>query len=68
MAKLPSGFATVRDAVSFIIGSGILIYAIVIQPPPPETLSIGVGLALVGLPATSLMGGKNGGRNGKSSE
>lgn len=58
MSKLPSGFSTFRDAVSFIMGSVILVFAIFIADPPPETLSIGVGLALVGLPATSLMGGK----------
>jgi hypothetical protein len=66
VAKMPSGFTTVRDAVSFTIGAGILLYAIVIQPPPPETVSVGVGLALVGLPATSLMGGNRAGRNDKS--
>lgn len=66
MGKMPTGFTTIRDAVSFLLGAGILVYSIMLTPPPPETLSVGVGLALIGLPATSLMGGKNG--RGKSPE
>lgn len=58
---MTSGFQTLRDAISFVLGSVILIYAIAFAEPPPEALSIAVGLALVGLPATSLMGGKKNG-------
>lgn len=60
---LPSGFASVRDALSFLVGSGILVYSIVVAPPPPEALSIGAGVALIGLPATSLIGARNGGKS-----
>jgi len=47
--RMASGFATLRDLLSFALGAGILVYSIVFEPPPPEPLSVGVGVALVGV-------------------
>jgi hypothetical protein len=47
--RLPSGFATIRDLVSFVIGIGIIGNEIFIQASI-EPYAVGVGLALTGLP------------------
>lgn len=57
MSVLPSGFATWRDLLSFGLGAGVLIYAIAVRHPPPDPLSIGVGVALVGLPPVAAFAG-----------
>lgn len=56
--RMQSGFATLRDLVSFGLGAGILIYCIVVEPPPPEPISIGVGVALAGLPTAAAVAGR----------
>lgn len=57
---MPSGFATLRDLTSFLAGLALLGWSLVFSPPPPEPLSVAVGVALVGLPAATLMGGGRG--------
>lgn len=62
--RTPTGFATLRDMLSFGLGAGLLVYSIVVDPPPPEPLSVGVGVALVGIPpvaAYAARGGRNDG-------
>lgn len=46
---LPSGFTTLRDVLSFILGVGIICNEVFLQPTV-EPASIAVGIALVGLP------------------
>lgn len=58
----PSGFATLRDALSFVLGTGILVYSIMFEPPPPEALSVGAGVALVGIPPVAAFANRS--RNG----
>lgn len=56
---MPSGFATLRDLLSFALGAAILVYSIVVEPPPPEALTIGVGVALVGVPPVAALASRS---------
>lgn len=51
---LPSGFATLRDVVSFALGSGLLFYVVVVRDPPADPVGVAVGVALAGLPMVTL--------------
>lgn len=46
---LPSGFATLRDVLSFLVGMAIIGFEVFLQPNV-EPASIAVGLTLTGLP------------------
>lgn len=48
-SRLPSGFTTIRDVLSFVLGVGIICNEVFFQPTV-ETASMTVGIALVGLP------------------
>lgn len=46
---LPSGFATLRDVVSFVLGAVIIANEVFLQPTVEPT-AVAVGLTLTGLP------------------
>lgn len=46
---LPSGFSTLRDVISFLLGIGIVINEVWLSDTV-EAYAIGVGVALMGLP------------------
>lgn len=46
---LPSGFATLRDVVTFVIGLGIIINEVFLQPSV-EPAAVAIGVSLTGLP------------------
>lgn len=46
---LPTGFATIRDVISFVLGMGIVINEVFFSPSV-EAYAIGVGVTLMGLP------------------
>jgi hypothetical protein len=52
-----SGFDTVRDLVLFILGVAVLLYALIYRDPPPDAVTVGVGILLVGLPIAALFPG-----------
>jgi hypothetical protein len=47
--SLPTGFATIRDVISFGLG-GVIVCNEVFFSPSVEAYAIGVGVALMGLP------------------
>lgn len=47
---LASGFNSVRELLSYILGTGILIYGVVEAPPDRQLIVVGAGLSLLGLP------------------
>lgn len=46
---LPTGFATIRDILTFTVGVGIILNEVFLQPTV-EPASIAVGVAMTGLP------------------
>lgn len=46
---LPTGFATIRDVISFMLGVGIVVNEVFFSASV-EAYAIGVGVALMGLP------------------
>lgn len=46
---LPTGFATLRDVVTFVIGLGIIINEVFLQPTV-EPAAVAIGVAMTGLP------------------
>lgn len=46
---LPTGFATIRDVISFVLGVGIVVNEVFFSTSV-EAYAIGVGVALMGLP------------------
>lgn len=48
-ARIPAGFSTIRDLITFVIGVGIVINEVFIQPTVEPT-SITIGIAMAGLP------------------
>lgn len=47
--RLPTGFSTIRDLITFIIGCGIIGNEVFLSPAVEPT-AIGVGVAMAGLP------------------
>lgn len=54
MARVQSGFTTLRDFVSFGLGAFILIYTVVMREPPADLVAVGAGVTLAGFPVASL--------------
>ncbi len=50
MARLVSGFASLREMVSYALGSSILLYGVLVAPSDKALIVVGAGLALVGAP------------------
>ena len=48
-ARMPSGFATIRDLLSFAAGMVIILNEVFVSPTV-EAAAVGVGVALTGLP------------------
>jgi len=48
-SRLPSGFATLRDLVSFVFGAAIVVNEVFLSPTV-EAAAVGVGIAFCGLP------------------
>lgn len=46
---MPTGFATLRDVISFVLGVGVVVNEVFFSPSV-EAYAIGVGVALMGLP------------------
>lgn len=47
---LAFGFSSVRELLSYILGTGILIYGVLEAPPDRQLIVVGAGLSLLGLP------------------
>jgi hypothetical protein len=47
--RLPSGFSTIRDIVTFVIGLGLIIYEVTV-PHEVRPYVLAVGLTMAGLP------------------
>lgn len=54
MARVNSGFTTLRDFVSFGLGAFILVYTVVMREPPADLVAVGAGVTLAGFPVASL--------------
>lgn len=50
MSRIKSGFATLREMLSYGLGAGVLIYGIEFSAPDRAYLAVGAGLALLGAP------------------
>lgn len=51
MARLlPSGFTSVREVFSYLLGTGVLLYGVVEAAPDRQLVVVGAGLALLGAP------------------
>lgn len=50
MARLQTGFASLREMLSYALGAGVLIYGIEFSAPDRAYLAVGAGLALLGAP------------------
>ena len=50
MPRMPSGFASLREVVSYLIGTGVLVYGVVMAEQDRQLVIIGAGLALLGSP------------------
>lgn len=48
-SRLPSGFATLRDVVTFVAGLGIITHQVFIRETADPTVML-VGVSLMGLP------------------
>jgi hypothetical protein len=48
--RLPSGFASIREALSYALGAGALIFGITVADPDKAYFAVGAGLALIGSP------------------
>lgn len=57
MGRPPSGFATIRDFISFAIGAYIVIWTVIVREPPADLVSVGVGVTLCGLPLAAMLPG-----------
>jgi hypothetical protein len=53
----PSGFSTIRDFVTFVIGAVIVIYTVIVREPPADVVAVGVGVTLCGLPLVAMLPG-----------
>lgn len=47
---LPSGFTSLREVISYLIGTGVLVYGVVEAPSDRQLVVVGAGLALLGAP------------------
>ena len=63
MSRMSSGFTSVRELLSYILGAGVLIYGVVEAAPDRQLVVVGAGLALLGAPIVGGMfgGGDKGG-------
>lgn len=59
----PSGFSTIRDFVTFVIGAYIVIWTVIVRDPPADVVAVGVGVTLCGLPLVALLPGGGGTKN-----
>ena len=50
MSRLPSGFSSIREISSYILGAGALIYGITAAASDKAYFAVGAGLALIGSP------------------
>lgn len=50
VTRFTSGFTSVREAISYALGAGALIYGLEFSAPDRAYLAVGAGLALLGAP------------------
>lgn len=50
MSRFASGFSNFREVLSYLLGTGVLLYGVVIAPPDRQLVVVGAGLALLGAP------------------
>ena len=50
MSKLNSGFSSLRELLSYLLGAGVLLYGVVEASPDKQLVVVGAGLALLGAP------------------
>lgn len=48
--RLQSGFTSLRELLSYLLGTGVLIYGVVEAPADRQLVVVGAGLALLGAP------------------
>lgn len=58
--KFASGFSTLRELGSYLLGAGTLIYGVVGAPADKALVVVGAGLALLGAPIVGGMFEKKG--------
>lgn len=49
-SSFSSGFATLREVLSYVLGAAVLIYGVTFAEPDRAYLVVGAGLALLGSP------------------
>lgn len=59
-SKLALGFTSIRELLSYLLGTGILIYGVVEAPPDRQLIVVGAGLSLLGLPIVGSIFDKKG--------
>lgn len=59
-AKIKSGFANVREILSYILGAGVLLYGVVGASSDKAIIVVGAGLALLGAPIVGTIFEKKG--------
>lgn len=47
--RMPSGFSTIRDLISFFFGLGVIVHEVFLSVEV-EAYAVGIGLAMMGLP------------------
>lgn len=48
--RIESGFTSVRELLSYLLGAGVLLYGVVEASPDRQLVVVGAGLALLGAP------------------
>ena len=48
--RLPLGFSTVRETISYLLGAATLAYGVLEAPADKALVVVGAGLGLLGLP------------------
>lgn len=57
---LPSGFGSVKEILSYVLGAGALLYGFEFAAPDRALLAVGAGMALLGAPVVGSIFEKKG--------
>ena len=49
-SRMASGFANLREILSYVLGAGVLVYGVTEAPTDKAYIVVGAGLALLGAP------------------
>lgn len=60
MSRLTSGFTSLREVLSYLLGAGVLLYGVLEAPPDRQLIVVGAGLSLLGLPVVGTIFEKKG--------